>query len=459
MEGIEGPRRRRAFERDWTKGSIVHNLWSLAWPMTISGAISTLGYTFDMVWVGRLGAASIAGVGIAGMVVMLMDSLKEGLVMGMRALVARLVGAGDFEGASRVAQQAFVISAAYSIAVAAMGISLAEPILLLFGVEPDVVTQGAAYMRIAFAGRLSMGLYMMARGTMQASGDAVIPMRIDISYMLFHVALCPFLVFGWWLFPRMGVSGAALTNVFSTSLAMSLGLWVLLTGRSRLRLSLRNFRLDGNIIWRIMKIGIPAMITGAERNFVNVVMIRLVSPFGTFAVAGHSLVQRIDGFMHMPTMGFGQAAGVLAGQNLGAGQPERAARTGWIGTGLVASVMLIGSAAIWFWAEWAVRIFNTEPSLVEIGSTFMRIEIASYLVFGPLVVLSQCLNGVGDTLPVMLATLITMWGVQMPLAYFLPRITNLGVYGVRWGMVSAMVIRAVIYTTYFKLGRWKRKQV
>ncbi len=458
--GMRGPPgRRAAFDRDWTQGSIVRNLWLLSWPITISGSLNMLGPTIDMIWVGKLGTAAIAGVGIAGMAVMVVNSAKMGIVTGMRAMIARFVGAGDEEVAIHVAQQSFAISASFGIFLAVIGIFLAEPILVLFGVEADVVREGAAYMRIMFVGSVFMSLRMMGEGIMQASGDSRTPMRIIMYCRLIHVALCPFLIFGWWIFPRLGVTGAAMTNVFSQSLGVALGLWVLFSGRTRLQLTLKNIRLDPPMIWRVVRIGIPASITGVERSFANLVLMKFVVPFGTFAVAAHSLIQRVDSFIHMPTMGFGQGSGVLAGQNLGAGKPERAERTGWTAAGLCTCVMVVGAVVIWFWAEKVVGIFNTEPSLVEIASTFLRIEIVSYMVFGVVVVLTQCLNGVGDTMIPMVTTLVTMWGVQVPLAYFLSRVTNLGVYGVRWGIVTAIVMRAGIYATYFKMGRWKRKQV
>ncbi len=121
--------------------------------------------------------------------------------------------------------------------------------------------------------------------------------------------------------------------------------------------------------------------------------------------------------------------------------------------------MVIGSIVVWLWAENIVRIFNSEPEVVEITSAFLRIAIGSFLVFGVVMVLSESLNGVGDTMVPMITTLLTMWGMQVPLAYFLPRITPLGVYGIRWAIVAAIVMRAVIYSTYFKSGRWKRKRV
>ena len=458
--GMRGPPGRRVrYDRDWTQGGIVRNLLSLAWPMTISGSLNMLGPTIDMVWVGKLGTVAMAGVGIAGMAVMVVNSARMGISTGTRAMVARFVGAGDEEGAQHVAQQAFVISAVFSITMAVIGIFLAEPILSMFGVEAGVVREGAAYMRVMFVGSVFMSFRMMAEGVMQASGDAITPMRIMIGTRLFHVAICPFLIFGWWIFPRLGVTGAAMTNIFSQSLGTVLGLWFLFSGGTRLQLTLKNFSLDPPMIWRIVRIGIPASITGLERSFANLVLMWFIVPFGTFAVAAHSLIQRVDSFLHMPAMGVGQAAGVLAGQNLGARQPERAEKTGWTAAGLFTCVMVIGSVVIWFWAEKVVGVFNTEPSLVEIASTFLRIEIVSYMVFGLVMVLTQCLNGIGDTMIPMVTTLVTMWGVQVPLAYFLPRVTNLGVYGVRWGIVTAIVMRAVIYATYFKLGRWKRKQV
>jgi putative MATE family efflux protein len=257
----------------------------------------------------------------------------------------------------------------------------------------------------------------------------------------------------------LGVSGAALTNVISQALGGTAMLWILFTGRTRLHLTLRNFRLDGSMIWRIVKIGLPASITSMERSAANFFLIIFIVPFGTAAVAAHALVQRIDMFVHMPAQGLGQGSGVLAAQNMGAGQPDRAERTGWTAAALFTAIMAVASVGIWFGAESVVRVFNSDPELVEIASAFLRIDIVSYLVFGLVVVLMNCLNGVGDTMIPMLTTLVTMWLIQLPLAWLLPTITDLGVYGVRWGIVTAIVMRALIYAVYFKHGRWKRTLV
>lgn len=448
-----------AFGRDWTKGSIVKNLLQLSWPMIISQSLNMSGPTIDMIWVGKLGAAPIAGVGVAGMIVMFMTSMTMGLAMGARAMIARFIGAGDARGANHAARQSFAISAFFAIVVVTVGISFADKILVLMGVEADVVVEGTAYMRIMFFGAAFMGFRMMAEGIMQASGDAMTPMKISVLFRAIHVAICPFMVLGWWIFPQLGVSGAALTNVFSQGIGLTLALWVLYSGRTRLRLTLSGFRLDPGMMWRIVRIGLPAAVMAMQRGLGQLILMRFMVPFGTLAVAAHTLGQRIEMVIIMTGMGFGLGGGVMVGQNLGAGHPERAERSGWLAAGFVEGLMVICSLAILLWAEHIVSLFNTEPALVELASAFMRIAAAGFFVVGLVVVLMNCLVGAGDTIPPMFFEMAPMWGVMLPLAYFLPQVTDLGVYGVRWAIVANMWVGAIVYTTYFTLGRWKHKKV
>jgi putative MATE family efflux protein len=452
-------RRGPAFDRDLTQGSLSGNLWALSWPTIISSTIFMIGPMIDMIWVGKLGSAAIAGVGISGMAVMVINSAGMGLNTGNRALLARFIGAKDNKSANHVAQQSFVISVLFAILMASIGILLAEKILKIMGVKPDVVKQGADYLRIMFVGSITMTVMTMATGIMQASGDAVNPMKVSVGIRIFHMALCPFLVFGWWIFPSLGVKGAATSNVISQGIGGAILLWYLFAGKTRLKMSIKNFYFDGNIIWRIIKIGFPSSITGMERTFANLLLMWLVVPFGTASVAAQSLSERIDGMVNMPAMGLGQATGVLAAQNLGANQPDRAERTTWIAVLWFSAVTFTGSIVIFFFAEHIVHVFNKEQELVDITAHFLRINIVSYLVFGVAVVLMNSLNGVGDTSIPMWTTMLTLWLVQVPVAYFLSKMTGLGVYGIRWGIVSGIVIRAAVYTFYFRSGRWKKKMI
>ncbi len=240
-------------DRDLTKGSITKNLWTLTWPSTISNTITMLGPTIDMIWVGSLGSAALAGVGVSGMAVMVINSARMGLNTGTQALIARFVGARDKQGANHVAQQTFVISTVFSLIMAAIGFFLAESILVLIGVEPDVVKEGTVYMRIMFIGSVAMSFDVMSQGIMQASGDTLTPMKVSICVRIFHIILCPFLVFGWWIFPFMGVSGAALTGIISQGSGGIILLWMLFTGRARLKVTMKGFCFDAEIIWRLLK--------------------------------------------------------------------------------------------------------------------------------------------------------------------------------------------------------------
>jgi Na+-driven multidrug efflux pump len=324
---------------------------------------------------------------------------------------------------------------------------------------------------------------------MQASGDAVTPMVTATIYRLVHVTLSPFLIFGLWIFPEMGVRGAALTNVVSQSLGVALGLWYLSSGRSlvfigrpgqdevgrptgsryfwwvprhspsRMRLSLKNFRFDLAIIWRIIRIGAPAMVSGMQRTLGQFVLMKFVSPFGTFAVAAHTIVQRIEMLLFIPGMAFGQAAGVLAGQNLGAAKPERAERSAWISLIMSEVFLITCSLVLLFWPSQVVSIFNSESGLLEIAIPYVRIAVAGYVVMGFTSTLMNVLNGAGDTFFPMVISLIAGWVLQVPLAFFLPKVGDLGVYGVRWAISSGFIIGSVLFLVYFRTGRWKRKRV
>jgi putative MATE family efflux protein len=462
--------------KDWTQGSIVGNLLKLSWPMVISNTLMMLGPTIDMIWVGRLGSASIAGVGVAGIAVQLVMTAMMGLIMGMRAMVARFIGAGDIHSSNHVAQQAFVISASFAILAAIIGMFLTEEILAIFGLEADVVEAGSDYLRIMFIGAAAMSFRIMAEGTMQASGDTVTPMSISVIYRLFHIALCPFLIFGWWIFPQMGVQGAAVTNVISQTIGVALGMWYLFTGRSvhfektrllpvprlgpsRMQLTLRDFHLDFNIIGRIVRIGLPAMVSGMQRTLSAFFLMYFMAPFGTTAVAAHTIIQRVEMVLFMPGMAFGSAAGVLVGQNLGAGQPQRAERSAWMAGALVGGIILVCAVVLLLFAENVASIFNQEASLVEQAGIFMRIAVVGYIALPLTAVFMNALSGAGDTLPPMIISMLTIWMIQLPMAYFLPMYTDIGVYGVRWAMVAGMVAGAIGYTTYFRAGRWKRKKV
>jgi putative MATE family efflux protein len=448
-----------ALRKDWTKGPILRNLLQLSWPMVTMETLFVVSQVVDMIWIGRLGSTAIAGVGIANIVVMMVMSMDMGLIVGVRALVARHVGEGDIPGANRIAGQALIMSAGWGALMMIIGYSLAGDIMGLFGMEEQVVNEGMAYMRVMFAGWVAMDLLVMSLYIFQSSGDTITPMLVEASIRVVHITMCPFLVLGLWIFPDMGVRGAALSNVVSQSLGAIILLTLLMQGRSRLKLSIKDFYPVPRTLWRIIKIGLPALLMNVQRSFGNLILTWFIAPFGTLAIAAHSLASRIEMFVTMPPMGIGMGAGVMVGQNLGARQPQRAERSAWLGMGVVEVIMLTFSTALLIWANQIMGVFTRDPELIKIGSLFLRIATASYVIFGISSVLQNCIAGAGDTLPNMIISIATIWLVQIPLALLLPKTGNLGVYGIRWAIVAATFVGAIVYLIYFKRGRWKKKKV
>jgi putative MATE family efflux protein len=446
--------------RDWTTGSITRNLFALSWPMVLTEFLYTFGISVDMIWVGRLGQVAMAGIGVAGLFAGFQMMIMTGLSIGTRAVVARFMGAGDIEGANHAAQQAFVISIIYAVIMSAAGVLMAEPVLKLMGFAPGVVASGASYMRIMFGlGSVTVAFWYMGYSIIQASGDALTPMWIIIFYRLLHFPLAYALVLGAWGFPNMGSDGAALANVLSRGVGAVLVLAVLYSGRSRLRLTMRGFRVDFDMMWRMVRIGLPALVMNVQRSASMIFVAKFVAPFGTTAVAAHSVAQRVDMVLVPACMGLGMSSGVLVGQNLGAGQPGRAERSARQAAALAAVLMVVAGIVVALYAESIVRIFSQEGDVVALTSTFLRISATGYILLGPGQVLMQSLAGAGDTIPPMVFSVITAWLIQLPLAYFLPQVGDLGVKGVRWGLVAGVIFQGLAAAAYFQLGRWKGKQV
>jgi len=247
--------------------------------------------------------------------------------------------------------------------------------------------------------------------------------------------------------------------VVSQALGAVAGVWLLFRGHTRLKLSLRDFRFVPNIAWRLVKIGFPSLISMLQASFSMFVITWIIVPFGTRAIAANSLASNVQGFVLTPNFGLGNAVGVLAGQNLGSKQPERAVKTTVLGAGILEAFLITCGVIILVWAEPMVALFNNDPALVAIGASFLRIATAGYLVMGINTALMNCINGAGDTLPNMLINIGMIWIVQIPLTYMLSHYTNLGVYGIRWALVVSNFAGAIAYFSYFRLGRWKHKKV
>jgi Na+-driven multidrug efflux pump len=203
------PARENTRHRDWTQGSILRNLLLLSWPMMVMEATYMVSQLFDMVWVGRSGSAAIAGLGIGLMLTFLVSTVDMAVIAGTRAMISRFIGAGDLDSARKVAGQTYVLAFSWGLLVTIGGYFLAAPLVSMFGVETDVVTEGSKFLRVMFLGWISMEMLIMSLYIMQSSGDSLNPMIIEVTIRTVHIVLCPFLVLGLWFFPKLGIVGAA----------------------------------------------------------------------------------------------------------------------------------------------------------------------------------------------------------------------------------------------------------
>jgi putative MATE family efflux protein len=445
-------------KRDWTKGSIVRNLLNLSWPMVATEAFYSVTIT-EMIWIGQLGAASLAGVGIAFIVIMMAMTALIGLSVAARAMVARFIGAGDDDSANKVVQQVFLISMAYGAVMTLVGLTLGGPIIGLFRLESDAAAEAVAYLRVYSLAWIPLSFWLMMYGVVQSSGDSRTPLKIEAIMRVCQLVISPFLILGWWFFPRLGVTGAAVTGVVIELLGNILAFWVLLSGKTRLRLVLKGLRPDFPMMWRIIRIGLPACIMNLQSSVSGLLIAGFMIPFGTLALAGHSLINRLQLVIFLPCLGLSSGAGVLTGQNLGAKQPARAEKTGWIASAFTGGFSIIMSTLILVWANEIAGVFSNDAEMNAVVGTFLRIAAVGFLVSGFSSALQQSIAGAGDTLPPMVVAVVTTWVIQIPLAYILPRVTDLGANGVRWAMVIPIVIGAIVYSIYFRSGRWKRKKV
>jgi putative MATE family efflux protein len=383
---------------------------------------------------------------------------RMGFDMAMRALVARAVGAGDIDRANHVALQAFSLSGLFCITMALVGAFLTEPLLGVLGVPDSVVAAGADYMRVQFIGMGTNAFRMMSSAALQAAGDTITPMRSTTVTRVVHLVLSPMLVFGWLFFPEIGLVGAALGNIVAQGIGAGLNFRALFSGKSRLHLTLRGYRPDFPLLWRIVRMGSPASVTSAERSVSQLLLLSVAAPFGPITLAAYALTRRLENFVMMGARGLGQASGVLVGQNLGAGKPLRARQTVAWGLLFVFLINLSMTAVLYLFPSHVIRIFNTDPEMLAIAVHWVRIASLGYLFLGIGQVFTQSYNTAGDTVVPMLVNLVSIWLVQQPLAHTLPG-WGLAEYGIAWAVVASVCIRLVFFTPYYFTDRWLRVRV
>lgn len=442
-----------------TEGGLLKGIMTLAVPMLIGAVLQNVQSLIDLFWVGRLGSHAVASVAMSGTILMVLFPMLMGISTGTIALVARAVGAGQTDEAAAAAGQSLMLALVLGGLSAVAGWLFSPWMFKLLGAEPDIVADGSLYLRISLIGSFTVFMLFIGNASLQGAGDAITPMCVMAVSNGINILLDPLLIYGLGPFPRLGVQGAAWATVIAQAIAAGLSLYILFTGKSRLRIHLRQWKPRLELSWRILRIGLPGSGQMVSRSLMSAVLMRIVATCGTAAVAAYGIGMRFHMIALMSAFALGGAAATMVGQNLGAGKPLRARNAAWVAVGVDLVIMTATAAALMIFAPGLIGFFNKEPEVVRTGVDYLRIVSPSYIFAALGIVFNRALNGAGDSMGPMIITVSTLWGLQVPLAVLLSRIMNPATHGIWLAIVTAIIAQGLLSTGWFMRGKWMRKQV
>src|SRR5580693_3460567 len=336
----------RGSHQDYTTGSLNRAILLLAVPMVLEMVLESLFGVVDIFWVGRLGANATATVGLTESMLSLVFAVAMGLSLSTTAMVARRIGEKDPEGAAVAGVQAIALGLFTSVAIGVPCFFFAPQLLRLMGATPEIISTGSGYTRICLGGSCAVLLLFLNNAIFRGAGDAAIAMRLLWVSNIINLFLDPCLIFGIGPFPKLGVTGAALATFTGRSIGVAYQFYRLMHGTERIHVLRRQVRLRFDVLLRLLRVSLTGILQFGIAHTSWIGLVRIVSMFGAAALAGYTIGIRIVIFVILPSWGLSNAAATLVGQNLGAGQPERAEMSVWR-TGLY-NMVFLGLVGVFF---------------------------------------------------------------------------------------------------------------
>lgn len=444
-----------------TQGPILPALLLLAWPVVVANALQTVYNLADTYWVGRLGAEGVAAVSLSFPILFLFISLGGGLSVAGTTLVAQYVGAGRDDRANYIAAQTFGFVGVLAIGLSALGYLLSGRIIQLLGPEQAVIVSATAYLKIWFLGLPFVFGFFVFQALVKGSGDTINPMKIMLASTVLNIILDPFFIFGWSIFPEMGVAGAAVATVISRGLATVVGMFMLLKGHLGLRIYLKDMVPNLKTVRRILTLGSPAAVEQSMRALGMTAMTATAAAFGTPVLAAYGIGNRIVGVVFQTSMGFGQATTAMVGQNLGARLEDRAKQTTRVSAILVFSIMTALGVIAFFGARTIAGVFLTAADILALNhaTTYIQVQALAFGFVGVMTVINGSFRGAGRTTTAMIFSMISMLALRVPLSYLLSRFTPLGPTGIWWGVALSNVIGASLVMLWFRYSKWQQRVI
>lgn len=450
---------RRKKGRDLTSGSLHRAIRYLTPAMILEMAVLNVAQVLDAYWVGHLGSAALAAVTISSTVRWVLNSLGNGLGTGGMALVARRIGAWDEEAAGQAAGQTILLALGASLLLAGLGLVFAQPLLVLLGARAEVLPLALAYIRVALVGVFALIPSFVINSLLRGAGEARWSMRVLILSTTTTVLLEPVLILGLGLLPPLGVVGSAWAFLLGYGAGLILQIVLILQGRTRIRIHVRRLRPDLSLMKQIAGISLPSTVQMTLRSSSRLAILALLGFYGTYATAGYGVANRLLLIALIPCFGLGNAAGTLVGQNLGAGQPERSERTAWWVSVYAAGYIAVAAVLLTLLAPSLIALFDPTPQAVAFGAECLRLVAWSEVASAVGVVLARCFGGAGNTVPPVTINLLSLWGVEVSLAWALSLGLGWGITGVWWGRTLANLANGLLFGLWFRRGRWKHREV
>jgi putative MATE family efflux protein len=445
---------------DASAGAIRRMVVRLAWPSILENVLFSIFGIVLLLLVARLGPAAVAGFGAANGLLMVAMAAFFSLSMGTTVLVAHATGARTPAVAGLAAKQSLVLGVTVGLIMTLIGVLFAPQLVAAMGAGPEVVREGAAFLRAFSLGGIFLVTTFIAGGVLRGAGDARTPMLVTLATLALSLLLAVPLTFGGLGLPALGLAGAGLAS----TLARGLGCLVLLVLLARPN---GPVPLTGRVGWRparaplqrLVSIGLPSMVESLFRSggmlFFTIIVFRL----GTEVVAAQQIAQQAAFLSMMPGFGFSMAATALVGQSLGARDPDQAERASAFATR--ACLIWMGSMGVAFVAggSWIMRAFTDDPTIIAHGAVALQVVALAQPGQAIGMVLAGSLRGAGDTRYPMIATGVAMWLVRLPVAWLLGITLGLGLAGVYLGWVLDSLVLGLLTWRRYRSGGWKTRRL
>ena len=440
-------------------GVTIESVWALAWPTMASMATGTVVRFTDFAMVGSLGPAALAGVGIGGQFTWLLESVAAVASAGLAAILARAVGRGDWGLANQSFRQAMLLGSLLSLLGCALLMPWTTQAIAMFGVESDVVGFGSDYLWWRIWGALPLSATIIFVTGLRAAGDVRTPLWLSVIAAAMNVFLNWVLIYGNLGSPALGVVGAAIASNLSIGLIVAIFFWLWWREHLPIKPANGSWKPDRELFARLIRIGTPSGIEGSVFQVGMLLFQRILSVFGTEAIAAYHIGVTILSFSFIPGVGYSTASATLVGQRLGAGEPELGERDGWRSMrGCIGSMSLIGLLLIAAARE-VSGIFTDDLAVLELAVDVIWILALAHPFMAIEFALGGALRGAGDTIFPMIAVFTGLILIRIGLAFGLVTFFDASVQLVWCALIGDYVVKAILLIWRFRRGRWKRVEV